>query len=347
VPSHPLVIICGSRADSGLLTPVITTALSTPSLDPVVLTLNRQWLSDPAIPRTRVCQLEPPPNLDDTPPAISRALGHYLTRFAFYFDNIQPEMVVILGDRFEVMAGALAAHVARVPIAHIHGGEITEGSYDQGFRDAITQLATLHFVACNKSKRRVVDMVFDSGDVSEVGALGCDGLTPYTGVRHGYIVAYYPETATDQSHQSAVISNISKVLYEFDPRPEEQLWLSPNPDVGFHKFEGQSFLPRAQFIERLATCRAIIGNSSSGIIEAPALGTPTINIGTRQSGRPMANTIFQCYGSLDSLRTAFQWADDFNASSIPQPLYQPYQGSNVATKIITHIVEWLDHGHLP
>jgi UDP-hydrolysing UDP-N-acetyl-D-glucosamine 2-epimerase len=349
--SYPIVIISGSRADAGLLTPVIEKALSTPALDPVILTLNRDWLS--GIPRTRVCQIESN-GTGDAPADISRSMGHYLSRFAFYLESIKPSLMVVLGDRWEVMAAVLAAHIARIPIAHIHGGEKTAGSYDQGFRDSITVMSTLHFTAHEQYKKEVIRLGAWPAYAYDVGALGADGLVPYHGERHGYIVAYYPETAEPNSeYQLNILGNIFQSIHDRDPK-EQVYWFGPNHDVGSSILKKRGIVgwvvqcldyqARNEFIALLARSRAIIGNSSAGIIEAPALGTPTINIGTRQDGRLMADTITQSDGSFKDLIRALNWADEHCDDYLDVSL-RPYTGHNVAQTIIDHIVTYLQEKH--
>ena len=207
--------------------------------------------------------------------------------FAQAFDHItkrledeRPDVMMILGDRYEILAAATAAHLLRVPIAHIGGGDVTEGSYDDAMRDAISRMATVHFVTSTSAMARLSHMGYRN--VHLVGNPGIDYIrnAPWRGERpiaEPYVVvAYYPETIDGTVDIEAVRTAIEG---------RNAVWISPNNDRGSERIpEGRTF-PHAEFLNLLAHCEEFIGNSSAMLYEAPELGIKTRMIGRRQRGR--------------------------------------------------------------
>ena len=245
-----------------------------------------------------------------TPRHILQALGKALPRFSEAFDELQPEIIVLLGDRSETLLAAYAATIYGIPIAHIHGGEITAGAIDDAFRHAITKMAHIHFVSHEDYARRVIQLGEQPNSVHVTGALGEESvrrmdLLPQGALEHelglslsgdNLLITLHPETL----HPERTKNLIEETLGALDQLEETNLvFTAANQDEGgdqinkaFRAFSSSH--QRASFFESLGTyrylslmahCRAVIGNSSSGILEAPVLGIPTINIGARQDGR--------------------------------------------------------------
>lgn len=196
------------------------------------------------------------------------------------FTADRPDLMLCLGDRFEILAAATAAHLLRVPIAHIGGGDVTEGSYDDAMRDAISRFASVHFVTSTSAMARLSGMGFRN--VHLVGNPGIDFIRgadwrkerpiaePYV------VVAYYPETIDGTVDLGAVSDAVAG---------RKAIWIAPNPDRGSELIPATETYPHAEFLNLLAHCEEFIGNSSAMLYEAPELGIKTRMIGRRQKGR--------------------------------------------------------------
>lgn len=201
---------------------------------------------------------------------------------AMYLRSVPSDLILVLGDRWEILAVATQAHLARVPIAHIAGGDVTEGSYDDAMRDCISRMAAIHFVTSTSAMARLTHM--GCKNVHLVGNPGIDYI------RHGpwrdagtpaiakpyVLVAYYPETIDDTVDLEAVHKAI-------DGR--NAIWIKPNKDRGAERIPGKWEFSHDQFLSVLANCEEFIGNSSAILYAAPELGVKTRMIGKRQRGR--------------------------------------------------------------
>jgi len=246
-----------------------------------------------------------------------------------------PDAIIVLGDRWEILAAVIAAHIAKIKVIHIHGGEVTAGAYDDAFRHAITKMSQLHFVATEEFRKRVIQLGENPDHVFNVGAFGCDSL-PKRDPSKTYnraVVAWYPETLSDIAIPTAWLVNIVKEFFA------DVVVIGAQPDVGSGGHPGKSY-PREEFLKILSESDVIIGNSSAGIIEAPVIGVPTINIGERQSGRLMASSILTCVPGEDAIRGCLSEVVA-NRMWEWQSTYRPYGGSNVAQKIVVLAKGWL------
>ena len=294
----------------------------------------------------------------DDPVSITKSIGRGVIGFADVFRNLQPDLLVVLGDRFEILAAAQAAMFARIPIAHIQGGELTEGAIDDSVRHAVTKMSHLHFTAAEPYRRRVIQMGEDPGSVFNVGAPGVDNvkrIQPLSrkdfesaiGMPLGdcpLLVTYHPETL-DQREGDA----IGALLAALDQFPESRIiFTSPNADSG-----GQAIadvvdrhigarperatlcrsLGQALYITALAHVRAVIGNSSSGIIEAPAAGVPTVNIGDRQKGRLRSTSIIDCEAKTPAIAQAIRRALSPEFQCIAKATVPAYGAGDAAPRI--------------
>jgi UDP-hydrolysing UDP-N-acetyl-D-glucosamine 2-epimerase len=266
--------------------------------------------------------------------AIGQAMGRALLGCVDAFKQLAPDILVLLGDRFEVLAAASAATALRVPIAHIHGGEITEGAMDEQFRHAVTKMAHLHFVAAAEYGKRVVQLGEAPERVFNVGALGIDNfvrlelpdraaLAKELGLDLSgqlFLITYHPATLGTKS----AIEGLDELLAALDRYPRTKLiFTKANADAGGRAINDSlemyaaghpgramlvASLGQANYLGMLKAADLVIGNSSSGIIEAPAAGTPTVNIGTRQTGRLRARSIVDCAEDRDAIAQAIEQA---------------------------------------
>lgn len=247
----------------------------------------------------------------DSSVAVTKSLGLCIIGFADAFDHLKPDMVILLGDRYEILGAAEAAVIARIPIAHLHGGEVTLGAYDNAFRHSITQMSTLHFVARKEYMDRVVNMGADPDRVFLVGPMCLDAminmeLPDKTELENDlgisldhplFVVTYHPETLSDQSSED----QIHELLCALDSFPDATIiFTGANADTDGRiinkkivefceaapkKRVFRLSLGMKRYWGLLKIADVMIGNSSSGIAEAPLLGISSINIGDRQRGR--------------------------------------------------------------
>lgn len=254
---------------------------------------------------------------DDSPVGIAKSTGLGVIGFADAFDRLRPDIVVLLGDRFEILAAAQAALIARIPIAHLHGGETTEGVIDEAVRHAVTKMASLHFVAAEPYRQRVLQLGEAPDRVFNVGMAGLDflghvdwipreRLTGELGMPLApplFLVTYHPVTL-DADGQAHAMGELLAALDEF---PQASVVLTyPNADAGGRVLielieeYARSRQPRARafpslghqrYLSVMRECDVVVGNSSSGLTEAPALRKASVNLGDRQRGRLKAESV--------------------------------------------------------
>jgi len=213
---------------------------------------------------------------DHTPAQALQAVGDYL-------NDAQPDCILVLGDRFEIMAAAMAAHLRRIPIAHIGGGDVTEGSYDDAMRDCSSRMAAIHFVTNNEAIGRLDDIGIWK-DVHLVGNPGIDYIRNAPWQREPqhtepYVVVSY------QAETIGCTVDLEAVNAAFAGR--KAIWIKPNPDAGNDKIWALNSFSHAEFLNLLVYCEEFIGNSSAMLYEAPELGVKCTMIGKRQKGRVM------------------------------------------------------------
>lgn len=256
----------------------------------------------------------------DTPVGVTKSMGVALIGFAEAFARLSPDIVVVLGDRYEILAAAEAAMMANIPIAHIHGGEITEGAIDDSIRHAITKMAHLHFVAASEYRKRVIQMGENPEHVYEVGAVGIDNIvkTPLMSLKDleeslqfplsekFFLVTYHPVTVAT-AQQTNALQNLFNALDAF---PDYHVLITKsNSDAGGREISRRldayaetrkdrvschASLGQIRYLSAMKYAAAVVGNSSSGLLEAPVLKTPTVNIGARQRGRLRYPSVIDC-----------------------------------------------------
>ena len=295
----------------------------------------------------------------DTPVGIAKSIGLGVIGFADALERLKPDILVVLGDRFEIFAAVQAAYVARIPIAHLHGGETTEGAVDEGFRHAITKMSQLHFVAAAPYRDRVIQMGEDPGRVFLVGTPGLDLLSEIAFLSREeleedldislpapllFLVTYHPVTVEKNSGE-----RFRTVLDAIAAFPEATVVFTlPNADsdgraiIGdIHSFVSElpenrkavASLGSQRYLSLMKYSDVVIGNSSSGLIEAPALGIPTVNIGDRQKGRLRGASVIDCPERTDSIIEAIRLALSPQFKDIARQTDCPYGGCGASRKI--------------
>lgn len=287
----------------------------------------------------------------DTAVGTCKSMGVALISFASLYARIEPDMVIVLGDRFEILAATIAAYTMHIPIGHIHGGETTKGSLDDAYRHSITHMSQLHFTAHEQYRQKVIQLGKDPDTVFDVGCLCLQNLPEpiYPKDKNQIVLLWHPETALNDEANRRRFDRLMDVLLQ---EPFERIYaIGSNADCG-GTYINQSLqeaetnydnifyfpsLQRNDFLEVLNKSIAIVGNSSCGIYEAPALGTATINVGTRQDGRLKASSILNCPGTPQDIKTALGvlHSDEFQQSL--KNIQTPYRGGDVAGRIIEKI----------
>lgn len=269
---------------------------------------------------------------EDSDWAVARSTGMGVMGMADAFRRLAPDVAVMPGDRFEILAAAQAAMLMRIPIAHIHGGEVTEGAIDESIRHAVSKMASLHFVSAEPYRRRLMRMGEDPDRVYVVGAPGLDhfrrlplasreellGSVGLDAARPFLLATYHPATRGNLDPETA----LEALLDALERFPEQQILITKaNADAGgrainaaLERFAATragrvalvASLGSRRYLAAVREASALVGNSSSGLIEAPAVDTPTVNIGPRQQGRLRAVSVRDCDESADAIAAAIR-----------------------------------------
>jgi GDP/UDP-N,N'-diacetylbacillosamine 2-epimerase (hydrolysing) len=299
----------------------------------------------------------------DTSVGITKSMGLGMLGFADAFADLQPDILLILGDRFEIFCAAAAALIARIPIAHLHGGELTEGAIDDSIRHSISKMSHLHFVASEEYRYRVIQLGEQPDNVFCVGGLGIDNicrlklldreqLQTALGFRlapHNLLVTFHPATL-DEGSSVQQMADLLSALSEL--RDTGFIFTLPNADMhgralfsqieNFCRQHTQSIaftsLGQLRYLSCMRHVDGVIGNSSSGLLEAPTFKTGTVNIGDRQRGRLRATSVIDCDPDLSSIRDALQrlYSDEFQM--ILPSTVNPY-GTGGACESVVRILE--------
>ena len=274
---------------------------------------------------------------DDTPAAMAKSVGLAVTGFAEFFARRRPDVVLLLGDRFEIFGAAQAAYLASIPIAHIAGGDVTEGSLDDGMRHAITKLATLHFVTNAEAQRRVRQLGEDPAHIFLTGSPGIDYLRKAKLLSRAemerelgakllaknLVVTFHPPTA-EPGEAARQFGEICAALGELDAQKVGLFLTHANADAGgaavntmIEEFVAKRRNAHAYralgpllYLSLVAASDGVVGNSSSGLYEAPSFAKPTVNIGDRQKGRLRAASVIDCPPERQAIARAVRRALD-------------------------------------
>jgi len=280
---------------------------------------------------------------DDSPAALARAMGTATSGVGAVLASNRPDLMLLLGDRYETLAMALAAVVARVPIAHMFGGDVTEGAIDDSIRHAITKLAGLHFASNAESAARIVQMGEDPNRVHNFGSTGIDrilalkpmayanffasvGLNPQV---KNFVITFHPATLSDSSTAQA-----QAVLDALDAFPDAGLiFTGSNADPGAREIDAlvqryvasrdnavfYASLGSLRYFSALTHCDLVLGNSSSGVLEAPSFHLPTVNIGDRQARRPRATSVIDVKPQSEAIADAIRAGLSLDCSNAENP----------------------------
>lgn len=303
----------------------------------------------------------------DTVNATSIAMGKAIEKFSEYFREMKPDILVLLGDRYEAFAIAAAAVVTLTPIAHIHGGEISEGAYDDCFRHCITKMSQIHFPSCEIYRNRIIQMGEQPDKVFNVGALGIENIMrmpllsyekivnelgiipniPYA------VVTYHPVTLKQENPCSGLI----ELLEAIDNCKDMQFVITKsNADDGgtainqmLEKYCANRIgrvklfdnLGQLKYLSAVKYSEFVLGNSSSGVIEVPALKRPTVNIGIREKGRLQVESIINCEPETGEIMKAINLARSINMQKVCNLIKSPFDGGDTSVRINTILKQFL------
>lgn len=303
----------------------------------------------------------------DSPVGISKSIGLGIIGFADEFQRADLDMLILLGDRYEALSAAICAMVMRIPIAHLHGGELTEGAIDEGIRHSITKMSYLHFTSTEEYRRRVIQLGENPERVFCVGAIGVENIKKINLMtkeelersihfeidENTVIVTYHPVTLENNTVEEQFL-NLLEVL---DRNPKiRMIFTKANADTNgrivnelIDKYAAQNSeracafmsLGQKRYLSALKYCRIVIGNSSSGIIEAPSFGKPIINIGDRQKGRICADSVINCGYTQQEIQQAMETALTEEFENKARNCRNPYEKENTAANIISVIKDYL------
>lgn len=302
----------------------------------------------------------------DTSVGVTKSMGLGMIGFADAFALLKPDLVVVLGDRFEIFAAASAAMVARIPIAHLHGGESTEGAYDEAFRHAITKMSHLHFVAAEPYRQRVIQLGEDPNRVFSVGGLGLDNIRQLTllsredlaaalnlswGAKN-LLVTFHPCTL-DVNSAGVQIDQLLTALEALEnthfiftmPNADDDSFIIRRRIEDFTRKHPHAYaytsLGQLLFLSCLQFVDGMVGNSSSGLIEMPSFKKGTINIGHRQTGRIKAKSVIDCEPMVQSIQDAVTTLYSPAFQKKLETLENPY-GDGYASERIMRVLRQTD-----
>ncbi|MBA3662155.1 MAG: UDP-N-acetylglucosamine 2-epimerase (hydrolyzing) [Gammaproteobacteria bacterium] len=299
----------------------------------------------------------------DTACAISKSIGIGVMSFADSLRRLEPDLLLVVGDRFETLSVVIPAFMMKIPIIHLHGGETTEGAFDEGIRHSITKMSHLHFTSTALHRRRVIQLGEDPDRVFNVGAIGVENIKKlvlipraelerqldFNFLEKNILVTFHPVTL-EKSSSEKHFNNLLSVLDQYkqlgiiftkaNADPDGKI-INSMIDKFVHKnsTRAQSYISMGheKYLSAMNYVDAVVGNSSSGIIETPSLKKGTINIGDRQAGRSQATSIINCPPEAADIEAAFEklFSHDFQARL--KDVVNPYEGQDTSKTIYNHI----------
>lgn len=358
-----ICVITGSRAEYGLLYPLIKKIQQSEEFDLQIIVTGMHLSPEFGLTYKEIEEdgFEISEKVEillsaDTPTSVNKSIGLGLIGITDSLKRLSPDFVVLLGDRFEIFSAAIAAFIMRIPIVHLHGGELTQGSVDEGIRHSITKLSYLHFVSTEVYRKRVIQLGESPERVFNVGALGLDNIKNlkllekdelervlnYQLERKTILLTFHPVTLEDNTSEK----NFREILKALDQLKDYNIiFTKPNADTGGRiiaklidnyvsenpkRAIALTSLGKLKYLSLMKYVDIIMGNSSSGIIEAPSFKKPTINIGDRQKGRVKAESVIDCEVSKESIIKAVKKAEQMDLSNVKNP----YGDGNTSIRII-------------
>ena len=364
-----VAVVTGSRADYGLLRPTLKRLADDPRLELALVACAMHLSADfgNTLDEIEADGFElagrvPTEADDDAPGALGRRLAAATSGFTETFTDLEPDIVLLLGDRYEMLGAALAATGLQLVIGHIHGGELSEGSLDDAMRHSITKLAHIHFVAAREYAERVCQLGEQPSGVHVVGAAGLEAiraLEPLSpaelaaslevdDLRPPLVVATLHPASIEPERAAADADEVSAALHELAGGGATVVVTLPNDDPGNRavrdamlklaasnpRVSAHTSLGQRRYLSLLSHADLVVGNSSSGLIEAPGLGVPVVNVGDRQRGRLRSELVIDCAPARNAVLEAVRQGLDpaFRARARGAP--NPYGDGDVSRRVV-------------
>ena len=295
----------------------------------------------------------------DTPVSIAKSMGIGLISFSEALEDIKPDLIMVLGDRYEILSATSAALVARIPVAHLHGGEATEGLIDEAIRHSITKMSHIHFVASSAYQKRVIQLGEQPRSVFNVGGLGIDNILKLNLLdkknleqsldfklrKKNFLITFHPVTLESNTSEDQM-NELLESLFSF--KETGFIFTMPNSDTHgrilfemIKKFSQENInakyftsLGQLRYLSCIKHADLVIGNSSSGILEVPTFRKPTINIGDRQKGRIKADSIIDCHPEKESIIKSINKGLSFDFQESVKKTINPYGIGGASSKIV-------------
>jgi len=302
----------------------------------------------------------------DTDTAVTKSMGLGVIGFADAYERLAPDIVVVLGDRFEIFAATSAAMIAGLPVAHLHGGETTEGAFDEAIRHSITKMSHLHFVAADEYRQRVIQLGEHPDRVFNFGGMGIDAIKRIKMLSReelesslelslgakSLLVTFHPVTLEGGASSAAQMGELLAALEGLDDTT--LIFTMPNADTGGRELSAMvrefaqkhpnaqvyTSLGQLRYFSCLAQIDGVVGNSSSGLAEAPSFKIGTVNIGDRQKGRLKANSVIDCEPNRKAIEAALEqlYSADFKACLAS--VSNPYGNGGASESIVKVLAEY-------
>ncbi len=364
--SRKICVVTGTRAEYGLLRWVMEGIRQTPGLELQVIATGMHLSPEFGLTYREIekdgFRIDRKLEMllsSDTPAGLAKSMGLGLIGFGEALQQLQPDLMLVLGDRFEIFSAVAAAMVARIPVAHLHGGEATEGAFDESIRHSITKMSHLHFVAADEYRKRVIQLGEQPDRVFVVGGLGIDNIKKLTLLdrpsleaslgfdlgRRNLLVTFHPVTL----EKATSTQQMAELLAALETLEDTHLiFTMPNADtdgrVLFDMVEqfvsahpnarAYTSLGQLRYLSCIRHVDGVVGNSSSGLAEAPSFAKGTINIGDRQRGRLKAESVIDCNPDRQSITAALQrlYSPAFQATL--KTVRNPYGEGGASEKIV-------------
>lgn len=371
-----ICVVTGTRAEYGLLSRLMRAIQEDPELELQVIATNMHLSPEFGLTYKEIEQDGFTINKKvemllsaDTSTSVVKSLGLGVIGFADAYEDLHPDMLVVLGDRYEMLGAVSSALFFHIPVAHISGGDVTEGAYDDAIRHSITKMSHLHFTSTEVYRKRVIQLGEDPSTVFNVGAIGLDNIRrmrlldrkafeesiAFELGEKSLLITYHPVTlehATAQEQFAALLQALDETSYRLiftkpnsdsDGRViiamiDEYVRQHPDKAVAFTSLGYLRYLSALQYVD------AVVGNSSSGIVEVPSFGIPTVNIGDRQKGRLRADSVIDCLPLKDAIAQALKQAFSTEFKERAKQTVNLYEQPDTVKKIFSVIKSHpLDH----
>ena len=371
-----IIVMTATRAEFGLLEPVLDKLTKTPELDIRIVATGMHLSPEFGLTYREIeeCgyiidkKIEMQLSSDSTV-AVAKTMGLTMISFADYFEDEKPDFILVAGDRYEAMAVAATAMVMRIPIIHLFGGETTEGAIDESIRHSITKMSSLHLTTTDAYRKRVIQLGENPNTVFTVGGTGSENIKKQKLLSleeleeqlsfdlHGlYVVCTFHSVSLEENSAE---KQVKELLAACDAHRElKYVFTKANSDAdgriineeienyckshdNARLYDSLGFL---RYISAVKYSAFVLGNSSSGIMEVPSLGVPTVNIGDRERGRIRAESVIDCAPNCDSILAAMDKALTQEFKDFCKTVKNPYEGDRSSEEIVKRIMEFASNG---